>query len=327
MSFQRIDAEGLDGVLRSATHRVAPTQASPLLPPVSPLATGDLPETDLFKRAAPPVLFPVAPPPSPAAPGQASAEAGRTLVEFLPPAARSAASPLAPDAQPRPSASPQMTPGAGPLPRKSARYRWRPWALGAAAGLLLGILLSARSTGPLPWSPQPPPATASRVTGGVETLVVAAAAEEAVEEAVEAPEPLPLPPPQPEPEPRAEELTFDFPASYPLGATRPHHVAEAELEGLLATLRARCADRPVIVEGHTCSSGKPDANRRIGMARAQRVRALLVSRGLPPASLSARASVAPAGSGTGPAFRRVTVRCDLSKPFPAVPPSPQEPSR
>jgi len=98
-------------------------------------------------------------------------------------------------------------------------------------------------------------------------------------------------------------------------------VAEQRLDQVATALRTLAGGQTLVVEGHTDSLGTSDHNRRLSQARADAVRAYLVSRGVPPDQIVAVAKgedepVAPNTTAEGRANNR---RVEIVIRRPSVP--------
>ena len=102
-------------------------------------------------------------------------------------------------------------------------------------------------------------------------------------------------------------------------------VAQQRLDRVATALRTLAGGQSVVIEGHTDSEGTTDYNRRLSEARANAVRAYLVTRGVPPEQVLALRHgedepVAPNATAEGRANNR---RVEIVISRPAVPTSAQ----
>lgn len=98
------------------------------------------------------------------------------------------------------------------------------------------------------------------------------------------------PPPRPAPEPRKFTLSAEM--LFAFGGSQPKHLAERGRQEIVALAQQLKSDLQstdhVLVQGHTDPMGSDALNQRLSSERANTVRSILISQGLPAAQVSAQ---------------------------------------
>ena len=81
-------------------------------------------------------------------------------------------------------------------------------------------------------------------------------------------------------EQRGLVITLDGAVLFASGKTTLLPIAQDKLSKVAAVLQQQSDDKRIVVEGHTDSVGSDDANLKLSQARAESVRAYLVSQGV-----------------------------------------------
>jgi OOP family OmpA-OmpF porin len=141
----------------------------------------------------------------------------------------------------------------------SGEFCWRDasWTPATAADVCDGALKPAPVSAPAPAPAPPPPPPAAAV----------------------APPAPPPPPPPPPPAPVSEKVTFAADAFFDTGKSVLKNEAKAKLDDLVAKT-AGVNLEVIIAVGHTDSDGSEAFNQKLSVARAEAVKAYLVSKGV-----------------------------------------------